>query len=553
MRKYILSTVCFAALMLSGGIAKAQDNYLGGATLSGYEFGIFDMLTLSQHNTALTTARATAMGGAFTSLGGDLSSMSINPAGIAMYRGGAWGFSPAMNFSNTGSNIGFGSSARNRFSINNIGMVMNTYRGSGSLTNVNFGFSYNKLADFNNTISLQPGAGPHSLADIFTAQLNGLTAIMNGNLVGGRRTLYDLNNNPHHNESIGLNEWGALLAFQSGIIAPRDPGDMNQLYYVDGIAGNALVLPTMVVDTRGSVGEYNFTLGMNFSNKLYVGAGVTVQDIYMRRKILYDESYLDNNSGSLRSMWYDQYIKMSGTGINFKVGVTYRPVMGLRIGLAVHTPTWTSLTHEYNATMRAESLLSTGTSTSNTPLNTYSYNYNSPTRLLAGISYTLGDFAAIALDYERVWYNGIRLTSENHWVREDFRAQATETFKPGNNVKVGFEFKPTDMVALRAGYSYYSAPVDSGYFYTQPITSRTHNISAGVGFRLGAVTSLDLAYVYSNNKYSDFDIFYYHGDFRNDVGTIVNTGNNPITTQDSPIDDLILHRHTAVLSLSFAF
>ena len=44
------------------------------------------MLRLSQYNYSFGTARSAALGGAFTSLGADLSSMAINPAGLGMYQ-----------------------------------------------------------------------------------------------------------------------------------------------------------------------------------------------------------------------------------------------------------------------------------------------------------------------------------------------------------------------------------------------------------------------------------------------------------------------------------
>ena len=47
------------------------------------------------------TARYTAMGGAFTALGGDLSSVSLNPAAIGVYRRSEFSFTPAFNFQDT--------------------------------------------------------------------------------------------------------------------------------------------------------------------------------------------------------------------------------------------------------------------------------------------------------------------------------------------------------------------------------------------------------------------------------------------------------------------
>ena len=51
------------------------------------------------------TARFQAMGGAFTSLGGDLSVLSQNPAGLAVFRSPAVSISPQMYFNNSEVNL----------------------------------------------------------------------------------------------------------------------------------------------------------------------------------------------------------------------------------------------------------------------------------------------------------------------------------------------------------------------------------------------------------------------------------------------------------------
>ena len=47
------------------------------------------------------TARYTSMGGAFGALGGDLSALNQNPAGIAIYRRGEFSISPGFLFNNS--------------------------------------------------------------------------------------------------------------------------------------------------------------------------------------------------------------------------------------------------------------------------------------------------------------------------------------------------------------------------------------------------------------------------------------------------------------------
>ncbi|MGL6022129.1 MAG: hypothetical protein ACRC0A_03375, partial [Chitinophagaceae bacterium] len=55
-----------------------------------------DALTFSQTSEGYATARAIAMGGALASLGADLSSLSYNPAGLAMYRNNEFVFVPQI-------------------------------------------------------------------------------------------------------------------------------------------------------------------------------------------------------------------------------------------------------------------------------------------------------------------------------------------------------------------------------------------------------------------------------------------------------------------------
>ena len=91
-----------------------------------------DLLALSQYNYSFSTARSAALGGAFTSLGADLSSMSINPAGLGMYMSSDFGISPSLTWNNMQSTyLGTKSDySRTRFTLGNLGMAFNLYQGS---------------------------------------------------------------------------------------------------------------------------------------------------------------------------------------------------------------------------------------------------------------------------------------------------------------------------------------------------------------------------------------------------------------------------------------
>src|ERR1043165_6171354 len=83
-----------------------------------------DALRYSQTSIA-GTARFTSIAGAFGALGGDFSSLSYNPAGVAIYRKSEFTFSPSLYFANTSSDFLGNSYSENRFNFNipNIGFV----------------------------------------------------------------------------------------------------------------------------------------------------------------------------------------------------------------------------------------------------------------------------------------------------------------------------------------------------------------------------------------------------------------------------------------------
>ena len=98
------------------------------------------------------TARAVGIGNALGSVGGDFSSLSVNPAGIGIYRSSEITFSPNLIFNSTNSTYtGTGSSGNgSHFAISNAGYVSTKLRDSrrGGWTSVSFGFGMNRLADW---------------------------------------------------------------------------------------------------------------------------------------------------------------------------------------------------------------------------------------------------------------------------------------------------------------------------------------------------------------------------------------------------------------------
>lgn len=122
------------------------------------------------------SARYNSMGGAFGALGGDLSSASINPAGIGVYRSSEFSISTAMVSNSTNTNH-YGNNAadfRLNLNFNGIGYLtsIDISKGVTGWQKINFAVGYNKIANFNNRYSISGVNNNNSAIDQWVNNLN---------------------------------------------------------------------------------------------------------------------------------------------------------------------------------------------------------------------------------------------------------------------------------------------------------------------------------------------------------------------------------------------
>ena len=101
------------------------------------------------------TARFVSMGGAFGALGGDLSTMTQNPAGIGVYRSSEIGVTLDINIQGTKSNS-FGSSMsedQTKVYCPNFGYVGSLKLNGDVMPFLNWGISYGRSASFDRIYS----------------------------------------------------------------------------------------------------------------------------------------------------------------------------------------------------------------------------------------------------------------------------------------------------------------------------------------------------------------------------------------------------------------
>lgn len=556
--KYLIMAVMCCATIAT---LRAQQVGFGGTVMEQAGLSVADFVQLSQPQ-LYGTARSMAMANAFVSLGGDMASVGINPAGLGMFRTSEVTITPLVTIQRSqNSAVSYNSNAKSRFTLSNVGLLYSAYQGSGTVTSVNLGFSYNRVADLNYRTSFQwdspfdgSNAGPSIL-----------------NLMAGQLTVNNLY--PDKEGFLGYygdnypDLWGAMMAYNAYMINPYQDAE-GKFWEADHIGHNARIGHFYDMESIGSINEFAFSGGVNIGNTFYIGATIGIQSVSQKKHIYYGEDYRYlNASGEVIPavnadgqelieqtdyMHYNQAARISGTGVNFKIGMIWRPIESLRLGFAVHTPTYYSLEHEYGGQMAAMNYDNDTGKYHPQDVNTDgtwvdaggdAWQFTSPARLMFGASYTFGTRAVISVDYERDWYNGIRVKNTPFWI-PDPGAYDREAFKQGfcgtNTVRIGAEIKPVERWALRAGFALTNSMIrHAGSVQSSPLPDQTLYITAGTGFLLSRRVTLDIAYQYCRTDQSDYRLFYAIS------GSGLLDAAEPVNTQYT--------RHNIAFSLSYKF
>jgi len=441
------------------------------------------------------SARFVATGSSFGALGGDLSTLSTNPAGIAIYRKGEFFITPSMMESNTDANFSGNTvfnNKKNGFNLGNIGIVtafvdddIEGWKG------FSIGGTYNRLNNYTNYTQIKGENNQGSMLDYF---------------------MY--NSDSKHPDD--LDNYVAFPAYDTYLV---DVADTSTLIYTNPLWWNAGQdgpqygqTQRKIIDKKGGSGEYAFSAGANYNNLLYLGATVGIQSFYYNEKSSFSE-FGFKDSTDLESFTYTENLRTNGTGVNFKLGIIIRPVDFIRIGGAIHTPTAYSVTEQYSTSMDSywnnpqseeDNAYVHAYPSAQTSSDVYrgTYNVTTPLRLIADAGFVIGNYGLISAEYEYIDYSSMKMSSpyynyfdENEDIKNQF--VATHNFRGGAEFRLG-------QVSLRGGYALYGNPYNLNLGRTDAVKTQ---ISGGVGIVTGNIY-LDFAYVhsYQNNSY-----FLYNG------------------------------------------
>lgn len=395
------------------------------------------------------TARFMAMSGAFGALGGDVSSMNINPAGLSVFNYSM--FTGTFNSKSQDIVTSFGDAAFN---------------------------DRRTLIANNETLNLSQAGAVLVFDSAFSKYWSKFAIGFN----------YRITKDFSSSFSAGGNE--AVTRFDS------NPRDNNVYNFTDG----------QFLDNTydGEISELNFAFSAVHQQKLHIGLSLNFYELNFSQQSVLTELNSDVNFNILDVELFQDNIT-TGTGFSANAGFIYKLNQAFRFGVSYQTPTWyTEIFQDSN--YNQDSNLDIGETTffpengsSFSEFNDFqliSYRLRTPSKLTGSAAFIFGRNGLLSLDYVNKNYNGIRLsngvfTEENQFYQQNLRNT--------HSYNIGTEWRFNNF-SIRGGYNYEQSPFINTSLNNNTIvnSSDIEGYSLGAGYNFGNI-KVDFAFNDSNN------------------------------------------------------
>ena len=428
------------------------------ATITSYSqsLGYQDLGVLFSQNDEIGSARFTGMSGAFGALGGDFSSININPAGISIFNNSA--FSGTINLRNSAVKANYYENSittKDQFlNLSHAGAVLvfeNIY--SSEWDKFAIGFNYRVTKDF---------------SDNFLARGN-----------SGEATF----------DNFPLDDNDPIINY---IVADE------QSFYNN---------------YEGEISEINAGISGVYQKKIYLGLSFNFYNLNFSQQSQLTEFNNDGNGNELAANLYQENYT-TGTGISINTGFIYKAHSNFRLGMAYQTPTWfTEIIESTNIanndgyfgdteiTVSNDNIIYDNTSGGFFPNQELLYRLKTPSKLTTSAAFIFGKNGLLSIDYIIKNYQNIKLSNDN-FAQENqfFQNQLRNT----HSYNIGTEWR-FNKFSIRGGYKFEQNPYK--------LALETNNLrghSLGAGYNFGSF-KLDFSYNNSNqnssyNFYPGYDV-----------------------------------------------
>jgi hypothetical protein len=446
-----------------------------------YAQDLTDVVRFSRED-LMGTARFTGMAGAFSSLGGDLSALKLNPAGSSVFLTNHASGTLNLNIKNNDVNFtdGFTDETETTFDLNQLGIVFVFAANNEDVTlsKYAYGFTYEQVADYDNSYVAR-GNNNQSIDQFFVDSANGipldLLTPLNGESIADLYTFLG--------ETEGVTAQNALLGFQSFVIDPVNPDDFNNMDYISNVTANQF-LQDYFIQEDGYNGKFSFNASLELNKRFYFGLNLNAHYMEYDRFTSFFESNSDPTS-EINSIRFDNRLRTRANAFSFQLGSIVKITDQFRAALSYNSPTWYDVSDETSQFIRTGSDEYGPASVNPRVLNVFpDYNYRTASKWTAGLSYIFKGRGLLSIDYSLQDYSNAKFTTNS---LEFLNTDIEQNLTSAANLNIGGEYV-FKQFKFRGGYFLQETPYEDDF-----IQGDLEGFSLGLGYTIKNV-NIDLAY-----------------------------------------------------------
>lgn len=418
------------------------------------------------------TAKAMGMGNALGAVGGDMTAVCINPAGMGIYRSDE--FTATINLMDNYVQSNYygttNGANRMRLSIPNLGYVNMKQRSNyRALRSTQFGIGLTRTNDFNINTQARGINPSSSKIDNYLMQMEGYSQ-------------YDLETAFPY----------TIYPAWSTYLVDLYQDNLGPYYSSPVPQGN--IWQGQENQFTGRSEEWSFAYSFNFSDWVFFGLSANLDHIKRNGTRTFSESSVEGDETNFNEWSFSEDLSSSALGGNIKAGLLVHANRWLRLGAAFHSPTIYSFDESWQT--ETTSKIDWITRKYISPESHYEYNFISPLKWIGSMAFVIGQQGMISLDAEYTNFGAARFkTVEN----DDYDYTPTNndiknTYGRTLNFRLGSEWFLGSSY-LRLGAAYYGSPFGIG-----ESGGSVKKASCGISVPVSSSTTFDFAYELTYGK-----------------------------------------------------
>ncbi len=440
------------------------------------------------------TARYRAMSGAFGALGGDMSSVNINPAGSAIFNNSHASISLGLTNNKNDVNYfsGNNSSSNSNIDLNQLGaaFIFENINTNSKWKKFSLSVAYDRSANFDDDW-VASGQNTNSIDSYFLSFTNnveipfGVLKLQPGENI--EQAYADIRNTQY-----GYAMQQAFLGYWSGIIDPENLDNNtndNETNYLSNIASGNFN-QNYLYSSTGYNGKLAFNFAADYDDKLFFGINLNSHFIDYEKFTQLRET--NSNTGSLvNNLVFENLLSTTGSGFSVQLGTIAKLTNELRVGLTYNSPTWYRISEELVQGIDSN-IADPEIGYISSVTNVYEeYKLQTPGKITASLAYVFGKKGLLSFDYSLKDYSNTKFKPTSDILFSSLNNDINNNLTAAATYKVGGEYR-YKQISFRGGYRFEESPYEDNNSYGD-----LNGYSLGLGYNFG---NLNLDFAFSQAK-----------------------------------------------------